>query len=250
MSDDAPVISIAPDEAVWVTGDVHLAPGDEERARFFLRFLAAARARAARLVILGDLFDYWVGPRHGRGCCYGPVLAAFEEAAASGYPIEFIAGNRDFLGPEELRGVGLRVHGDELVLDRAGRRTIVTHGDLLVAGDHSYKRYRRVVRSGWFRLGYRIVPVWFRLLVARLLRGASQRKLVKVTPYAFPVDTTEAARWLARRGAEDLLMGHLHREETHELPGGRAARMLPGWSATAGPYFEVGPQASLRQFEG
>ena len=233
-------------ERVWVTGDVHLAPQDEARSAFFLRFFAAAREQADRLVILGDLFDYWVGPRFARGCAYRPVVEAFEAASAAGFPVDFIAGNRDFLGPGELRALGLRVHGDALVLEREGQRTVVTHGDLLVAGDRSYKRYRRVVRAAWFRFGYWLVPEWFRLWVAHRLRGASERKLVSVEPYAFPLDLELSQAWLAGFEAQDLLCGHLHREEEHEHSPERATRMLPGWAPTEGSHFKLTPGARPR----
>jgi len=233
---------------VWVTGDVHIAPEDEVRAGFFLEFFAAARAAADRLVILGDLFDYWVGPKHGRRCAYRPVIEAFLEARAAGFPIDFVAGNRDFLGPAELASIGLDVRGDLVVYGREGARTVVTHGDLLVAGDRSYKRYRRVVRSWWFRFGYWLVPTWFRLLVAYLLRGASERKLAQVEPSAFPIDLERSQAWLADHDARELLMGHLHREEVHEHAEGRATRMLPGWGDASGPHFVLGPPAELRVF--
>lgn len=231
-------VELKADERVWVTGDVHLSPGDPERAGFFVRFLEAARRECDRLVILGDLFDFWIGPRHALGCAYGPVVEALRAAHAAGFPLEFLCGNRDFLGPRELEAIGLRVHGDLLLLERpGGARTLVTHGDLLVEGDHAYRRYRRAVRSWWFHLGYRVVPVWFRLFVARLLRGASQRKLSRVTPYAYPIDLATSQSWLAAHEARELLMGHLHRAEHHAHPGGGATRMLAGWSAAAGPYF-------------
>jgi UDP-2,3-diacylglucosamine hydrolase len=247
MAQAPAVIQLGPDERVWVTGDVHLAPDDTERAEFFLRFFAEARRSADRLVLLGDLFDYWIGPRHGRACGYRPVIEALEEAATAGFPIDFIPGNRDFLGPGELRALGVTVHGDAVVYDRGGERTIVTHGDLLVAGDLSYKRYRRCVRSWWFHLGYWLVPAWFRLFVARILRGASERKLSRVEPYAFPIDLERSQEWLARHEARELLMGHLHREETHEH-GETVTRMLPGWHAGSGPHFVLGPTAELRAF--
>lgn len=120
------VVAIEADERVWVTGDVHLDPGDAQRAQFFLRFLSEARRSADRLVLLGDVFDYWIGPRHGRSSSYRPVIEAFEEAAREGFPLDFVAGNRDFLGPSELRSIGLRVHGDAVVFDRQGQRTLVT----------------------------------------------------------------------------------------------------------------------------
>ena len=228
-----------------MTGDVHLAPEDPRRAADFERFLADASERADRLVILGDLFDYWIGPRHARSCAYAPVVAALEALRARDFPVDFIAGNRDFLGPRELASIGLEVWGDALVLQQGERRVVVTHGDLLVAGDRSYKRYRRAVRSWWFRLGYALVPDWVRLWVAHRLRGASRRKLSKVTPLAFPLDLSAAQRWLSALDAQEVLLGHLHRHEEHGVEGG-AARMLPGWVEGGGAYFEVGAPSRLR----
>lgn len=243
------VIALRPDERVWVTGDVHIAPEDERRAAEFVAFVAAARAGADRLVLFGDVFDYWIGPVHGRGCCYRSVIEAFEAAEAAGFPIDFIAGNRDFLGIAELRSVGLRVHGDAVIYDREGARSLVTHGDLLVKGDHSYRRYRRVVRSALFRLFYWLVPVFVRLWAARRLRAASTRKLSKVEPLSFPIDLELSQIWLSDHGAGELLMGHLHRAEVHEHEGGRVTRMLPGWAPGKAPYFLLGPAAELRALD-
>ncbi|MCA8926226.1 MAG: hypothetical protein KDD82_30745 [Planctomycetes bacterium] len=232
---------------MWVTGDVHLDPRDAVRAELFLAFLRAARASADRLVLLGDLFDYWIGPAHARRCAYAPVVAALEEATAAGFPVDFVCGNRDFLGPGELRSLGLTVHGDAVVYARGAQRSVVTHGDLLVSGDRSYKRYRRCVRSALFRFGYWLVPSFVRLAVAHLLRGASERKLAKVEPLAFPIDVPLATAWQLEHEAEELLMGHLHRAETHAVDG-RTTRMLPGWTDDCGPHFVLGPASSLETF--
>lgn len=242
----ATVIELRPDERVWVTGDVHIAPEDEGRAREFLDFLAAARSECDRLVLLGDVFDFWIGPAHARGCCYREVVEAFESADAEGFPIDFVAGNRDFLGLGELRSIGLRPQGDAVIYARGEERTVVTHGDLLVQGDHSYRRYRTVVRSALFRLCYWLVPTFVRLWAARRLRGASTRKLSRVEPLSFPIDLGESQTWLEHYQARDLLMGHLHREETHDHGQGRATRMLPGWTPGLAPHFVVGPEAELR----
>ena len=241
------VVELDPTERVWVTGDVHLDPSDSVRAEFFLAFFRAAREAADRLVLLGDLFDYWIGPAHARRCAYGPVVAAIESATTEGFPVDFVCGNRDFLGPGELSSLGLTVYGDAVVYSRGQRRTVVTHGDLLVAGDRSYKRYRRVVRSPLFRFGYWLVPSFVRLAVAHLLRGASRRKLAKVEPLAFPVDVELATAWQSEFSAEELLMGHLHREEVHTREG-RTTRMLPGWTDDTGPHFTLGPESALAAF--
>lgn len=242
----ATTIELGPDERVWVTGDVHIAPEDEDRAKEFLAFLEAARAGCDRLVLLGDVFDFWIGPAHARGCCYRGVVEAFEAAEQAGFPIDFIAGNRDFLGLRELRSIGVRPQGDAVIYARGEERTVVTHGDLLVQGDHSYRRYRAVVRSALFRLCYWLVPTFIRLWAAHRLRGASTRKLSRVEPYSFPIDLRESEAWLEHFQARDLLMGHLHREETHDHGQGRATRMIPGWGPGRAPHFVVGPPAELR----
>jgi UDP-2,3-diacylglucosamine hydrolase len=242
----SPLIELRSDERVWVTGDVHIAPDDEVRADEFLSFLRVARAECDRLVLLGDVFDFWIGPRHGRSCSYRRVIEAFEAAAQAGFPIDFIPGNRDFLGIGELRAIGLRPHGDAVVYQREGARIVVTHGDLLVKGDHGYRRYRAVVRSALFRLCYWLLPVFVRLWAARRLRGASTRKLSRVEAYSFPIDLVKSEAWLTHHAAGDLLMGHLHREETHDHGAGRATRMLPGWGPGRAPHFVLGAEVVLR----
>ncbi|MBL4847342.1 MAG: metallophosphoesterase [Planctomycetes bacterium] len=242
----AVLIELRSDERVWVTGDVHIGPDDDVRAEEFLAFLSAARAGCDRLVLLGDVFDFWIGTRHGLSCSYRRVIEAFQSANQAGFPIDFIPGNRDFLGIAELRTIGVRPHGDAVVYQREGERTLVTHGDLLVKGDTGYRRYRAVVRSSLFRLCYWLVPVFVRLWTARRLRGASQRKLSRVAAYSFPIDLEKSEAWLTHHQARDLLMGHLHREETHDHGAGRVTRMLPGWGPGRTPHFVLGPSAVLR----
>ncbi len=239
------VIPLAAGERVWVTGDVHLDPDAGRRVPDFLSFLECAEQESDRLCILGDLFDYWIGVEHASSCAYAPVVDALIALAARGYPVDFVCGNRDFLGPRELEQIGLRVRGNGLVYARGDARTVVTHGDLLVQGDLSYKRYRRVVRSAPVRVLYLIIPVALRNAVAAVIRRISRRKLGRIEPYAIPIDLARAAAWLEAASAQELLMGHLHREEVHDLARGRVA-MLPAWTGGVSPYFELGARAELR----
>lgn len=244
----APTISLPADARVWLTGDIHLTPEDDARSRFFLDFLRQARAEADRLVLFGDVFDYWIGPAFGYRCSYGPVLDAFRAARAEGFPIDFIAGNRDFMGPGELRRMGLSVFGDAVIYDRGGGRTLVTHGDLLVSGDVRYRRFRLWVRSWPLRLGYRLVPQHARLAMALYMRGRSKTSLAQVKQTAYPVDAALAARWLRHHDAQELLMGHLHREELHDHGAAGRSRVMPGWTGREAPYFVLGPPSELASY--
>jgi len=60
--------------------DVHLAPRDTERTRRFLTLLDAETPRTNELYILGDLFDYWIGPKHLREPDYREAIQALHAA--------------------------------------------------------------------------------------------------------------------------------------------------------------------------
>jgi UDP-2,3-diacylglucosamine hydrolase len=198
--------------------------------------------------LFGDVFDYWIGPAFGFRCSYRPVLETFQAARREGFPIDFIAGNRDFMGPGELRRMGLTVYGDAVLYDRQGSRTLVTHGDLLVKGDVKYRRFRLWARSWPLRLGYRLVPQHARLAMALYMRGRSKKSLAMVKQTAYPVDAELAERWLLQHEATEILMGHLHREEVHEHSEGRRTLVMPGWSSRQAPHFVLGPPAALETF--
>ena len=90
------------------------------------------------------------------------------------------------------------------------------------------------------------VPPQSMVIVLAPSNGYCTRKLSRVEPYSFPIDLGESESWLEHFQARDLLMGHLHREETHDHGEGRATRMLPGWGPGRAPHFVVGPAAELR----
>ena len=96
--------------------DLHL---DAERPRItdlFARFVREEARRADALYILGDLFEAWVGdddPSEA-GAVVARELSALQ---ASGVPVYFIRGNRDFLvGNDFARRAGLRILPDPSVV--------------------------------------------------------------------------------------------------------------------------------------
>jgi UDP-2,3-diacylglucosamine pyrophosphatase LpxH len=153
-----------------VLADLHLHPDDEPRLESLLAW-ASALAGVPRLVILGDLFDVWVGPAQARQRASGRVVEALAALAARGTRVEIVPGNRDFLLDavfERLTGARLWPAG---VLARVpgGASVLLIHGDELCTRDLAYQRMKRVLRS-------------------RIVRAVSRR-----SPHS-------VARWAAARG--------------------------------------------------
>jgi len=220
------VTPAAPDElplgaGTRVIADLHL---DVERSAGLERFLGWLRARAGapRLVVLGDLFEYWIGRAQAESAGGRRVLEALRERTGAGTPIDVVPGNRDFLlgaGFEARSGCRVRPAGLVGTLPD-GRRVLLVHGDELATRDAAYQRLRRVLRAAPVRWSAEHAPFALTRAVARRLRRTSTRavrgKASDVTELQ-----PEACRALARRSAAALVVcGHAHRFRDVELEGG------------------------------
>ena len=128
--------------------DVHLRGGGCERSRRLLDWMATQAGRCESLIILGDLFDFWIGPKHVALPDHREVLDELGRWSRAGVRVELFAGNRDFyLGSVLTDRYGIRVHSDFDVRVIGGRRTYLSHGDLFCGADKKYRRTRLVIRS-------------------------------------------------------------------------------------------------------
>ena len=142
--------------AVYVASDVHLGAIPAENEAAFLGWLEEAAAVASRIVLNGDLFDYWfeyskVIPRG-----YTRALGLLAEIVDSGVPIDLTGGNHDWWGGSYLEDeVGLSFHRAPVRLELAGYHTLLAHGDGLGPGDLGYKVLKSVLRSPPFLFLFR-----------------------------------------------------------------------------------------------
>jgi len=193
-----------------VISDLHLDPERAEDCAGFIDWIE--RLEAPRLAVLGDLFDYWVGPYHQGREGSQAVIRALSGLTGRGTRLELLCGNRDFLLEGTFgRATGAAVHPDG-VLGRleGGGRALLLHGDELCTRDLAYQRLRRITRSRLVQgLGPRL-PHWISSRVARRLRRASQRALLGKTSEEKALQV-EACREAARRlAATTLVCGHAH----------------------------------------
>ena len=203
-----------------IIGDLHLDPLSERDCDRLVAWLTDLEAPA--LVIVGDLFDAWVGPAH-EGCTGSRrVLEALSELTASGTSVFVLHGNRDFLLGESFeRSTGARVCPDGLEASlEDGTRVLFVHGDELCTRDHAYQRLRSVLRSAPVLALAPRVPLTLAGAVARRLRSASVQA-VAYKPSAEKEMQEEACRLLARdRSAAVIVCGHAHRARDEQLSDG------------------------------
>lgn len=207
-------------EVLVFVSDAHFGAGsrEPERRRSFLRFLRTLHG-TSRLVIAGDLFQFWfdLGRTVPQG--FFDILAGLHALRASGTAIDYLGGNHDYWrGDFFERELDVRVHSRPLELQVQGRRILVTHGDGEGPGDHGYKLLRRLVRSraviGLARLAH---PDWLQAL-ARSAGNLSRAHTGDQPPNRARLEA--AARAAHARGFDALVMGHVHAQLHERLASG------------------------------
>ena len=206
-------------------GDVHLRPGSPDTTRRFLAYLDAARPRLDRLVLLGDIFDYWIGPRHLEGDDYREAIAAFRRLAGTGLEVLFLHGNRDYFVEKSFeRATGVRVAGAEVSFELGGRNVLCAHGDFIYNRNPKYTAYRRLMRFGAVRAAVLSIPAGVGKSLARGFRGVSRKT---TAPYLWSDrDLLDGAAPHFDRGVDVLICGHIHRPTHLECERGGRRRDL------------------------
>jgi len=207
-----------------VIADLHIDVEVEGASAPFLRWLEE-HAGVSRVLILGDLFEFWVGSAQADTPGGREVLAAMRRISAAGTAIHIVPGNRDFLlGSSFEHATGARVHHAGLVgclgpEAQAGGRVLFLHGDELCTQDRNYQRLRRVVRGAPVRFLASHLPLALTRAVGRRLRRASRRAVSGKDPAAMAQQPAECHARAAEAGAGLLVCGHAHRFRDEDLGG-------------------------------
>jgi UDP-2,3-diacylglucosamine hydrolase len=139
------------DRPVVFFSDVHLGAESKvleaDREARLHEFLNSLAGRVSRLVIAGDLFDFWFEYRTAIPRRLFATLAVLRRLRESGIRIDYLPGNHDFwLGPFLSDEIGITTHTSDLSIEQGGRRVWVHHGDGIARGDHGYRVLKRVLR--------------------------------------------------------------------------------------------------------
>jgi UDP-2,3-diacylglucosamine hydrolase len=211
--------------------DLHLSAHEPATVARFLQFLEGLARQAARLTILGDLFDYWAGDDDLADPFNTRIATALHALADHGVAIDLMVGNRDFLiGNTFAAAAGVTLVNDPLISDIGGIKTLLTHGDALCTDDADYQRFRAHVRSPEWQMQFLARPLAERKREIETLRARSETEK-RIKPMAIMDVNTQAVIELMRsHGANALIHGHTHRQgsHTHQVDGLTCQRWVLG----------------------
>ena len=223
-------------QAVDVLSDLHLqadAPGT------FAAWRAHMQAtRADAVLLLGDVFEVWVGDD---AVAHDPFLqdcAQVLRQASQRMTLGFMPGNRDFLvGPGFLQSCGVQPLQDPTVLVWGTQRILLSHGDALCLGDEAYQRFRAVARTPQWQAEFLARPLAERVAMAQAMRAQSEAHNQSVSVFA-DADPAMTLDWLQQAQSQHLIHGHTHRPADHAVEGLTGARrqVLSDWHVQPGEH--------------
>jgi len=195
---------------VVFVSDAHFGSGagEPERRASFVRFLDAQHG-CERLVIAGDLFQFWfdLGRTIPQG--YFDILDAVYRLRRSGTQVDYLAGNHDYWrGAFFTRELQVDVHAGPLEFEAQGRRVHVAHGDGQGPGDAGYKFLRAVVRSPLVIGAARAVHPDLLHAFAHAAGRWSRVHTDQRPPDHARLEAVAQAAW--DRGYDAVVLGHVH----------------------------------------
>lgn len=213
---------------IALIADSHLGGPGGPAAPLVAQLRALPAQGCTRLVLLGDLFQAWVGFAQFETADTRDVVAALEELRSAGLEIDYVEGNRDFFLAGTPYARAFTRLGLETAFTVGGVRYLAVHGDGLNDRDWQYRFWRRLSKSGPVR---RLVGRLPARLAHRLVHGTEHR--LSRTNFKHRAELPERAirAYAERRLAEGhdvLLLGHFHEPRVWDVAGGQV-RLVDAW---------------------
>ena len=213
--------------------DLHLAPDRPAAAAAFHAFARGPAREAAAVYVMGDLFDAWIGDDQRRQPFARAVVASLRGIRDAGVPLYVARGNRDFLlGAEFARDAGATLLDEQTVIDLAGTRTLLTHGDEFCTDDVDYQRFRAWSRNPRSQRRLLGLPYAVRRLIAAWLRRGSRAATARKPEAILDVNPRAVEQAFRAHGVARIVHGHTHRPARHALTVDGAPReriVLADW---------------------
>lgn len=212
--------------------DLHLGPDTPRTLARLAQQLAETPADA--VLLLGDIFEVWVGD-DARHEPFERGVVETLHAASGRLDLFFMPGNRDFLvGPDLLAAAGMQALPDPTLLTAFGQRWLLAHGDAQCLADTAYQSFRRQVRAPEWQAELLRQSLAARQALGRQMRAGS-RAAQAAQLMATDLDTDACRALLREAGATTLIHGHTHRPAEHDLGDGLRRVVLSDWDFDTTP---------------
>ena len=209
---------------VWLASDIHLGSHNPRTSDAFYEFLARARQQSSALILLGDIFDVWIGDDWIiQPPAWLDTALEHLRLTAKTIPLWLMGGNRDFLiGTKLANHLGAHLIESACILEvkppedprpnaTGIQRFLLAHGDEFCTADRAYQRFRTVVRNPAIQTLFLALPLSVRRRIASKARTSSMQTVRSPYDASYDVQDQALAETLRRVELATCIHGHTHR---------------------------------------
>ena len=228
-------------ESALLCSDIHLSANTDKISTAFIHWLKEScsgkiKGKPEWLLILGDLFDAWIGddiletanpPEY-----LGKLVSVLQEISQSGVKVGIMHGNRDFLiGEDFCKKTLTKLLPQEILLSHNQLKSnyLLMHGDQLCTDDKEHQEFRKIVLSAHWRDIFLKKDISNRLLIASQMRKESNNAKSRKRQEIMDINVSEVEKQLNNSDASIIIHGHTHKPGSYLLPSGRTRIVLPDW---------------------
>ena len=218
----------------YFVSDVHLGlqvADPEDRERRFAGFLRSLPENTEAVYLLGDIWDFWYEYKDVVPKGYVRVLSALQELMDRGVKVYFFQGHHDVWTYRYFEELGMVKLVQPCVVQIAGKRFCLGHGDGLGPVPFGYRFLRGLFHNRLAQTLFSALHPW---LAFRLGNGWSRNnRLAHDVQYEFGGENEPLYKFAKDFASENevdfFIFGHYHVEVDTVLPSGARLMILKDW---------------------
>ena len=225
----------------YFVSDVHLGlrvadPVDRERR--FVEFLRGLPEETEALYLLGDIWDFWYEYKHVVPKGYVRVFAALIELIDRGVDVFFFQGNHDVWTYSYFEELGMKKLRQPAVVEIAGKRFCLGHGDGLGPVPLGYRFLRGIFHNRVLQFLFSMLHPWIAFGLGNGWSRSNRLSHDKEYEFRGPDEPLVkfAEQFSSVHDVDYFVFGHYHVSVDMPLASGSRLLVLKDWIHSS-PYF-------------
>jgi UDP-2,3-diacylglucosamine hydrolase len=217
---------------VFVISDVHIKSETEGRGKKLLEFFHNLPEDTTHLVLLGDIFDIWIGPDRYYARKYPQIVSALKNIHGRGVEVHYFEGNHDlYLKNFWQKEMKFFVHEKDFYFQVGDKVVRAEHGDLMNPTDKGYLMLRSTLRSKIARFMMHLVPgSWIDFIgqkSSHASRSYSEKNYQDYKEKILKITRESAQKVFHEKPFDLLVTGHTHVDDDFSFEiNGKTVRSL------------------------
>ncbi len=218
---------------VYFISDVHLKltldNAEKKRRKNLYRLLDKICKTGGTCFFVGDLFDFYFEYNDLIPKAFADFYDKAMYMKKKGVKLHFLTGNHDYWFQDFLEySLMDKIYTDDLQIIINGKKFYITHGDGLLSGDYGYKILKKIIRSKFFIILFRLIHPTITYKIAGFVSRSGYHQHSENINMNIRIELQNFAKKHFDNDFDYMISGHYHLGEMFTINHGKLA-VLGDW---------------------